>query len=485
MLDNLKLGYGGTKTEMERLIADAAKLSETVDAQSLSFDNVVKAIHVMQDELGITGTTAKEAGTTISGSISSMKAAWENLKVGIADENADIGQLFDDLVVSITVDGSETNLGVMGNLLPRVKQVFKGMRGVAEEAAPYIAKAGDFIVDKFVEKLENPEGLFDFLDGAIAIVSGVTDEFEDDGVVAKIGNGAKAFITNFGSWFKNNENLKDLKDSSLAIIEELVGDFSLDDALLKLTNGAIGIVNNISKGISDNSYNIGKGIGDLINAIKVDINSEDWNAVGESVGTKIIGGIKKAFSGIFNLFGAGYYSVASDLDTDYFDRKIAEAEEKGASAEEIQKLIDQRDKNLADYEKEMEKHLNNTPSGLLDFFGGLSDALYEPEQAVDLNTGEVIDKSKSALFGGMSPGSSPYKSNIPKEIEDYMANIPTSESVLGQSSGIVDNSFSSSGHLPARDAIQVNLDLDGETLASVLIDPLNKKAKQKGVKPLA
>ena len=91
MLDNLKLGYGGTKEEMQRLIADAAELSDTVDAQSMSFDNIVEAIHVVQTEMGITGTTAKEAGTTIQGSVASMKSAWTNLVTGFADGSADIG----------------------------------------------------------------------------------------------------------------------------------------------------------------------------------------------------------------------------------------------------------------------------------------------------------------------------------------------------------------------------------------------------------
>ena len=75
LLDNLALGYGGTQAEMQRLISDAAKLSDTVDAQSMSFENIVEAIHVVQTEMGITGTTALEAGRTISGSVSAMKSA--------------------------------------------------------------------------------------------------------------------------------------------------------------------------------------------------------------------------------------------------------------------------------------------------------------------------------------------------------------------------------------------------------------------------
>lgn len=131
MLDNLKLGYGGTKEEMERLLVDADKLSDSfnlqVDASGnlvYSYADIVDAIHIVQTEMGITGTTAKEAGTTIQGSVDSMKAAWTNLVTGLGDENADIGKLFDDLVVTIVGDGTDTNLGVMGTVIPRIKVIF-------------------------------------------------------------------------------------------------------------------------------------------------------------------------------------------------------------------------------------------------------------------------------------------------------------------------------------------------------------------------
>ncbi len=123
MLDNLKLGYGGTKEEMERLLEDAEKIAG-VEFDISSYADVVEAIHTIQTEMGITGTTAKEAGTTIQGSVNSMKAAWKNLVTGLGDENANIEQLMDDLVVTITGDGSEENLGVIGTVVPRVKVIF-------------------------------------------------------------------------------------------------------------------------------------------------------------------------------------------------------------------------------------------------------------------------------------------------------------------------------------------------------------------------
>ena len=131
MLDNLKLGYGGTKTEMERLLKDASKLAgKKYDISNLS--DVYEAIHVIQTELGVTGTTAEEAEKTISGSMSAMKAAWENLITGLADPNADLGKLFDNVVSS-----AET---AFKNLLPAVKRSLTSVVKLVGKLVPTIVK---------------------------------------------------------------------------------------------------------------------------------------------------------------------------------------------------------------------------------------------------------------------------------------------------------------------------------------------------------
>lgn len=113
MLDNLKLGYGGTKEEMQRLLDDATKLSG-VKHDISSYADIVDAIHVVQTEMGITGTTAKEASETISGSINAAKSAYENLMTGLADENADLDGLIDNMV--------DSALTVVDNVLPRIME---------------------------------------------------------------------------------------------------------------------------------------------------------------------------------------------------------------------------------------------------------------------------------------------------------------------------------------------------------------------------
>lgn len=123
MLDNLKLGYGGTKSEMERLIADANALNaaqgEATEYSIESFADIVAAIHDVQSEMGITGTTALEASTTIQGSISSMKSAWTNFVTGLSDENADLGQLMNNLIDSAVTAGQNINTRLQ-ILLPRL-----------------------------------------------------------------------------------------------------------------------------------------------------------------------------------------------------------------------------------------------------------------------------------------------------------------------------------------------------------------------------
>ena len=100
MLDNLKLGYGGTKEEMERLLRDAEEFEglELGSLDTSNFADIISAIGIIQDKLGITGTTAKEASTTISGSIGAMKSAWENFVAGLANGEQNPEELFDTVV---------------------------------------------------------------------------------------------------------------------------------------------------------------------------------------------------------------------------------------------------------------------------------------------------------------------------------------------------------------------------------------------------
>lgn len=145
MLDNLKLGYGGTQAEMKRLIADANKLRQeqgkNADLTIDSYADVVEAIHTVQENMGITGTTAKEAATTISGSIGMAKAAWENFITGLGRDDVDFSQLTQQLLESIGA--------VATNVAPRVARIGQGiitafpvvLSGLGTVLAPIVSEA--------------------------------------------------------------------------------------------------------------------------------------------------------------------------------------------------------------------------------------------------------------------------------------------------------------------------------------------------------
>lgn len=132
MLDNLKLGYGGTRAELERLLKDAEDIKrangEMASYSIDSFADIVDAIHVVQTNMGITGTTAKEASTTIQGSFNAMRSAWENLMTGLTDPSQDIDRLIDDFF--------DTFGTFIDNLIPRLENVLSGIGKVIAKLAP-------------------------------------------------------------------------------------------------------------------------------------------------------------------------------------------------------------------------------------------------------------------------------------------------------------------------------------------------------------
>lgn len=152
MLDNLKLGYGGTKTEMERLILDAEKLDSNFKAQrdtngdlTMSFGDIVEAIHIVQTDMGITGTTALEASTTISGSVNTMKAAWDNLLVGLGDDTQEMDILIDNFVESVVT--------VIGNLVPRIQTILTGIGELVTKLVGVIAEQLPSLLETLIPPL--------------------------------------------------------------------------------------------------------------------------------------------------------------------------------------------------------------------------------------------------------------------------------------------------------------------------------------------
>lgn len=147
MLDNLKLGYGGTKEEMERLMRDAEEMAGYMEG-SLDMDNfadVVEAIHIVQENLGIAGATAEEAGSTISGSAASMKAAWQNLVAGLANPDADLGLLIQNVVSS----GSTA----LDNMIPTIINALQGIANALPMIVPIITEKLPMLIQQILPPL--------------------------------------------------------------------------------------------------------------------------------------------------------------------------------------------------------------------------------------------------------------------------------------------------------------------------------------------
>lgn len=155
MLDNLKLGYGGTKSEMERLLADAQAISG-IQYDISSYADVVDAIHVIQTEMGITGTTAKEASSTIQGSISAMGGAWTNLITGLADPTQNLDQLINNFVDSVITVGD--------NLIPRISMILESITKLISSLAPKLVAEIPKIVSQLLPAV---------IDGAVNIINAI------------------------------------------------------------------------------------------------------------------------------------------------------------------------------------------------------------------------------------------------------------------------------------------------------------------------
>lgn len=248
-LDNLKLGYGGTKTEMERLLADAKELSG-VDYNIENLSDVYEAIHVIQTEMGITGTTAKEAASTISGSMGMMKAAWQNLLTGIANPNGDLKKLFGNLKNSVKA--------FLGNLKPIVKQALSSIGELVAELGPEIAQElpglmNDLLPDLISSALELVKGLGKALPGMFQMLV--------DNIPSLLDVGAQLF-TDFADGFSNN--IDGIVGSLNSLVDKIAAWFTNPDNLDALLTGGLKIVVALAKGILDFAVNITTHLNELI-----------------------------------------------------------------------------------------------------------------------------------------------------------------------------------------------------------------------------
>lgn len=255
MLDNLKLGYGGTKEEMKRLLSDAEKLTGKKFDLS-NFADITEAIHAIQDQYGITGTTAKEAASTIQGSISAMKSSYQNLLAGLADENADLGQLVGNLMESVftVADNVVPRIGAfLGNMSTIIKEkapdlINQLVSGLTENLQPML-EAAVSILSSLVTALTDEKNITLLVNSAVGLVLSLANGLIDN--IEPIINGTFTIISSLATSLLEDNNLQKIIDAAFSLITTLVDSLLEDDNLSKLIEAAITITTEITTGLID------------------------------------------------------------------------------------------------------------------------------------------------------------------------------------------------------------------------------------------
>lgn len=269
MLDNLKLGYGGTKEEMERLLADAEKISG-VKYDISNLNDVYQAIHVIQGELGITGTTAKEAFGTISGSINMMKSAWQNLIAGIANGNADVGGLVDNFADSIVI-AADNIIPKLLTILPNLTRGFKELVSrllpkippIIQQILPILIAGAVGLIQGVVDALPDlasvfVDGMPVLIDGIVTLINGIVEALPDltkpisEALPTLVPQLIEGFLTliislceNFGAVVQPIIDI--LPDLITNIVDTLIANLpALIDGVIQLVSGIVGATGQIT-----------------------------------------------------------------------------------------------------------------------------------------------------------------------------------------------------------------------------------------------
>ena len=296
LLDNLKLGYGGTKEEMERLLDDANKLNAAqgkyTDYSIDSFSDIILAIHDIQTEYDITGTTAKEASITISGSLSAAKAAWANLVTGVADDNANFGQLISNFVDSATTAAS--------NIIPRVEVALNGAAKLIESLVPPIMAELPGLIETVLPQLAQ---------SAVNIVQTLVTEISTN--AAQLIDSAIQIITVLGNGIY--QMLPTVAQSALQIVLTLVS--KLNENLPQMLDTAGQMLIAFVEGVSEHLPDIMLAAASIVETLLTyfiehlpDI-VEGAMQMGDAVIDGIIDGISAAWDGLVSWFNGLWDSL--------------------------------------------------------------------------------------------------------------------------------------------------------------------------------
>lgn len=505
MLDNLKLGYGGTQAEMQRLLEDAEKISG-IKYDISSYADIVDAIHVVQTEMGITGTTAKEAASTIQGSFGMVKAAWQNLVTGLADPDQDLGTLVGNFTDSIVVAGNNL-IPRIQELLPRIVEAVTSLVGTVSEQLPallesvlpsliegatsliaglmaalpaVLAVLGDvaptvigILVPALIDLL--PQIVQTGIDVIVSLVQGISE------AMPELIPAATEAILEIVDTLTNPDNIGKLADAALKIILALAD--GIIDAVPRLLEAAPKIITNLITALTENFPKIIESGAKLVKSL-IDGLIKSIPQLTETAPKLIIGIVQGILDNLPEIIMSGPKIIMALIEG--LISAIPDLVQ--AVPTLIKSIVD----TFLNYDwgsigrnivSGIKNGVSNTWNGLKSGVGTAVNGLVGGVESIlgIASPSKVFARIGGYMAEGLGQGFDREMTDVRKNIEDQMTFGTTSFSVSGaakSSVGVVNGLLANNQPNPLT---QVNLVVDGQTLARVLFDPLRGEILQRGV----
>ena len=515
MLDNLKLGYGGTAKEMYRLLSDAKEIDETFDAVfsldekghlEANYSDIVQAIHIVQTEMGITGTTAKEAASTIQGSFGMVKAAWQNLVTGLADPDQDLGTLVGNLTDSIVAAGNNL-IPRIQELLPRIVEAVTSLVGTASEQLPALLES---VLPSLIEGATSLiAGLMAALPAVLAVLGNVAPtvigilvpalidllpqivQTGIDVIVSLVQGISEAMpelipaateaILEIADTLTNPDNIGKLVDAALKIILTLAD--GIIDAVPRLLEVAPKIIENLVTALITNFPKIIESGAKLVKSL-IDGLIKSIPQLTAAVPKLIIGIAQGILNNLPQIIMSGPKIIMALIEG--LISAIPDLVQ--AVPTLIKSIVD----TFLNYDwgsigrnivSGIKNGVSNTWNGLKSGVGTAVNGLVGGVESIlgIASPSKVFARIGGYMAEGLGQGFDREMTDVRKNIEDQMTFGTTSFSVSGaakSSVGVVNGLLANN---QPSGLTQVNLVVDGQTLARVLFDPLRGEILQRGV----
>lgn len=505
MLDNLKLGYGGTQAEMQRLLEDAEKISG-IKYDISSYADIVDAIHVVQTEMGITGTTAKEAASTIQGSFGMVKAAWKNLVTGLADPDQDLGTLVGNFTDSIVVAGNNL-IPRIQELLPRIVEAVTSLVGTVSEQLPALLES---VLPSLIEGATSLiAGLMAALPAVLAVLGDVAPTVIGILVPALIDLLPQIVQTGIDvivSLVQGiSEAMPELIPAATEAILEIVDTLTNPDNIGKLVDAALKIILTLADGIIDAVPRLlevaPKIITNLITAL-----TENFPKIiesGEKLVMSLVDGLIKSIPQLVAaapklIIGIVNGIIANLPQIILTGPQIIMALIEGliSAIPDLVQAVPTLIKSIVDtflnYDwgsigrnivSGIKNGVSNTWNGLKSGVGTAVNGLVGGVESIlgIASPSKVFARIGGYMAEGLGQGFDREMLGVRKDIEEQMSFGTTSFSVSGMaksSVGVVNGLLANN---QSGTPMQINLVLDGQTIARAIFDPLRGEIVQRGV----